>query len=109
MLPGEDRNFTRLQPDSGEAPQEAVERHIFSDVRRPAESAGEAAGPECLPYGDGNAANGEGGFYRGERRICRAQREIYRSGAQLRRPQTFRLSDAAGVAASYGSLARRKR
>ena len=65
-FPGEDRHFARLQPDPGEAPQEAAERHLLPDVRRADLAAGEDRGGECLSDGDRDAGNGEGRLHQGK-------------------------------------------
>ncbi len=43
LLPGEDWNLARLQPDSGKASQETAERDLLPDVRRAAPATGEDA------------------------------------------------------------------
>ncbi len=55
LLSREDRDFARLQSDSGKASQKAARRHLLPDVRRAAFALGENRRLERVPYGDGNA------------------------------------------------------
>ena len=81
LFPGEDRNFPRLQPDPGKAPQEAAQCDLLPHVRCADFAAGENRGRERVPHGYGDAGNGEGCIHKRERRVRRAQCEVPGSSA----------------------------
>ena len=66
LLPGEDRHFARLQPDSGKAPEETARRNFLPDVRRADIPAGQDCGRKRMPDCHRDARNREGRIHERE-------------------------------------------
>ena len=98
MLPGEDRHFARVQPDPGETPQKAAKRHLLPDVRRAAFARwSNLSAANACPTVTATPETVKAAFTKENNVFAEINLKYIDSDPQLRRPQTFRLSDVRGL------------
>src|SRR5581483_4173496 len=109
MFPSENRDFARVQPGTGETPEEAAERHLLPYVRRADLTPGKNCRRECVPDRNRDTRDREGCVHQRERCLCGAQCYLLGSDPQFRGWQAFCTPKAEGWGASSGALEGEKR